>query len=92
VQAVVAPRSELIGRTLSKINFQRRYGASGVGLWRKDGWLDQEISKVRLRANDVLVLEGDRRIARERRKRPGVSHAGSFSRRSKPRGAPGRPD
>jgi len=59
VQAVVAPRSELIGRTLSKINFQRRYGAVVVGLWRKDGWLDQEIAKVRLRANDVLVLEGD---------------------------------
>ncbi|HXT61452.1 MAG TPA: SLC13 family permease [Pyrinomonadaceae bacterium] len=59
VQAVVAPRSELIGRTLSKINFQRRYGAVVVGLWRKDGWLDQEISKVRLSANDVLVLEGD---------------------------------
>lgn len=59
VQAVVAPRSELIGRTLSRINFQRRYGAVVVGLWRKDGWLDQEISKVRLRANDVLVLEGD---------------------------------
>ena len=59
VQAVVAPRSELIGRTLSRINFQRRYGAVVVGLWRKDGWLDQEIAKVRLRANDVLVLEGD---------------------------------
>ena len=59
VQAVVAPRSELIGRTLSRINFRRRYGAVVVGLWRKDGWLDQEISKVRLRANDVLVLEGD---------------------------------
>ena len=59
VQAVVAPQSELIGRTLSRINFQRRYGAVVVGLWRKDGWLDQEIAKVRLRANDVLVLEGD---------------------------------
>ena len=59
VQAVVAPRSELIGRTLSRINFQRRYGAVVVGLWRKNGWLDQEIAKVRLRANDVLVLEGD---------------------------------
>jgi di/tricarboxylate transporter len=59
VQAVVAPRSELIGRTLSKINFQRRYGAVVVGLWRKDGWLDQEIAKVRLQANDVLVLEGN---------------------------------
>jgi di/tricarboxylate transporter len=59
VQAVVAPRSELAGRTLSDINFHRRYGAIVVGLWRKDGWLDQEMSKVKLRANDVLVLEGD---------------------------------
>ena len=59
VQAVVAPRSDLIGRTLKQIDFQRRYGAVVVGLWRKDGWLDQEISKVRLQANDVLVLEGD---------------------------------
>jgi di/tricarboxylate transporter len=59
VQAVVAPRSDLIGRTLKQIGFQRRYGAVVVGLWRKDGWLDQEISKVRLKPNDVLVLEGD---------------------------------
>jgi di/tricarboxylate transporter len=59
VQAVVAPRSDLIGRSLRQLNFQRRYGAIVVGLWRKDGWLDQELSKVRLRANDVLVLEGD---------------------------------
>jgi len=59
VQAVVAPRSDLAGRTLSDIDFHRRYGAIVVGLWRKDGWLDQEMSKVKLRANDVLVLEGD---------------------------------
>lgn len=59
VQAVVAPKSDLIGRTLKQIDFQRRYGAVVVGLWRKDGWLDQEISKVRLKPNDVLVLEGD---------------------------------
>ncbi len=59
VQAVVAPRSDLIGRTISSINFHRRYGAIVVGLWRKDGWLTQEVSKVKLRANDLLVLEGD---------------------------------
>jgi di/tricarboxylate transporter len=59
VQAVVAPRSDLVGRTISSINFHRRYGAVVVGLWRKDGWLTQEVSKVKLRANDVLVLEGD---------------------------------
>jgi di/tricarboxylate transporter len=59
VQAVIAPRSDLINRTLNQIDFQRRYGAVVVGLWRKDGWLDQELSKVRLKPNDVLVLEGD---------------------------------
>jgi di/tricarboxylate transporter len=59
VQAVVAPRSDLAGRTISNIDFHRRYGAIVVGLWRKDGWLTQEVSKVKLRANDLLVLEGD---------------------------------
>jgi di/tricarboxylate transporter len=59
VQAVVAPRSSLAGRTLSNIDFKRHYGAIVVGLWRKDGWLNQEVSKVKLRPNDVLVLEGD---------------------------------
>jgi di/tricarboxylate transporter len=59
VQAVVAPRSDLMGRTVSEIDFRRRYGVIVVGLWRKDGWLIKELSKVKLRANDVLVLEGD---------------------------------
>src|SRR5437588_2790361 len=43
VQAVVAPRSDLVGRSLRQRNFQRRYGAVVLGLWRKDGWLDQEM-------------------------------------------------
>jgi di/tricarboxylate transporter len=59
VQAVIAPRSDLSGRTVSEIDFRRRYGAIVVGLWRKDGWLNQEMSKVKLRPNDVLVLEGE---------------------------------
>lgn len=59
VQAIVAPRSDLVGRTLGQIDFQRRFGAVVISLWRKDGWLDKEMSKVKLRANDVLVLEGD---------------------------------
>ncbi|MGZ8848250.1 MAG: SLC13 family permease, partial [Pyrinomonadaceae bacterium] len=59
VQAIVAPRSDLVGRTLGQIDFQRRFGAIVISLWRKDGWLDTEMSKVKLRANDVLVLEGD---------------------------------
>ncbi|MEK6334243.1 MAG: SLC13 family permease [Acidobacteriota bacterium] len=59
VQAMLGPRSDLAGRTLGEVDFRRRYGAIVVGLWRKDGWLTQEVSKVRLRPNDMLVLEGD---------------------------------
>jgi di/tricarboxylate transporter len=60
VQAVVASGSDLVGRTLSEVDFRQRYGAIVVGLWRKSGWLQQEMAKVKLRASDVLVLEGDR--------------------------------
>ena len=59
VQVVVAPASDLVGRTIGEVDFHRRYGAIVVGLWRKRGWLQQEMAKVKLRAGDVLVLEGD---------------------------------
>jgi di/tricarboxylate transporter len=59
VQAVVAPGSELIGRTISEIDFRRRFGVIVLGLWRRQGWLEQELAQTRLRAGDVLVLLGD---------------------------------
>ena len=59
VQVVVSPTSDLIGRTLGEIDFRRRFGAVVVSLWRRDAWLEQQIAKTKLRAGDVLVLEGD---------------------------------
>jgi di/tricarboxylate transporter len=59
VQAVVAPNSDLIGRTLAEVDFRRRYGAVVIGLWRRQGWLQQELAKIRLRSGDVLLLVGD---------------------------------
>ncbi len=59
VQSVVAPRSELIGRTIGGINFLERYGVIVVGVWRRKGWLGTELSRVRLREGDVLVMTGD---------------------------------
>jgi di/tricarboxylate transporter len=59
VQAVVAPGSSLAGRTLADVDFRRRYGAIVVGLWRQNGWLDDELARTRLRPGDVLVLHGD---------------------------------
>lgn len=59
VQAVVAPGSEQVGRTISEIDFRQRYGVVVLSLWRKQGWFDQELAKTRLRPGDVLVLQGD---------------------------------
>jgi di/tricarboxylate transporter len=59
VQSVVAPRSELIGRTIGKIDFLRNYGIIIVGVWRSKGLLRSELSRVRLREGDVLVMIGN---------------------------------
>jgi di/tricarboxylate transporter len=59
VQAVVAPASDLVGKTISEVDFRSRFGAIVLGLWRQHGWLQQEIAQVRLRAGDVLVVQGD---------------------------------
>lgn len=58
VQAVIAPGSELINRTIGQVNFLQQYGAIVVGLWRRQGWLRAELSRIRLHAGDVLVLLG----------------------------------
>jgi di/tricarboxylate transporter len=59
VQAVIAPGSELAGRTIADIDFRRRYDAIVVGLWRPEGWRAEELSRTRLREGDVLVLHGE---------------------------------
>jgi di/tricarboxylate transporter len=59
VQSVVAPRSGLIGRTIGRINFLETYGVIVVGVWRRKGWVGTELSRVKLREGDVLVMTGD---------------------------------
>jgi di/tricarboxylate transporter len=58
VQVVVAPRSPFAGRTIGHIDFLRTLGVVVVGLWRRDGWMREEISQMRLREGDLLVLWG----------------------------------
>jgi di/tricarboxylate transporter len=56
---VIAPRSELIGKTIGKVDFLERYGVLIVGVWRRRGWVRTELSRVKLREGDVLVMTGD---------------------------------
>lgn len=58
VQAVVAPGSEFIGRSIRELNFARRFHTVIAGLWRRDGDVDSRLADARLREGDLLVLWG----------------------------------
>jgi di/tricarboxylate transporter len=70
VQAVVAPRSELIGKTIGKVDFLQSFGVLVVSMWRRTGRLRTELSRAKLREGDILVMVGEasalRRIADDR--------------------------
>ncbi len=58
VQAVVAPHSEFVGRSVGAIDFPGNLGVVVVGLWRKESWLHGEMSEMLLQEGDLLVLWG----------------------------------
>ncbi len=58
VQAVVAPGSEFVGRTLRELDFARRFHVVIAGLWRREGDVAPWLSDTRLREGDLLVLWG----------------------------------
>jgi len=58
VQAVVAPRSEFVGRTVAGLQFARRFHTVIAGLWRRVGALPERLDQARLEEGDVLLLWG----------------------------------
>lgn len=58
VQAVVAPGSEFIGRSVREIDFSRQFRAVIAGLWRREGSHSPRLADARLREGDLLVLWG----------------------------------
>ena len=58
VQAVVAPGSEFIGRSLRELGVANRFRAVVAGIWRREGPIAERLTDVRLREGDLLVLWG----------------------------------
>lgn len=58
VQAVVAPGSEFIGRSIRELDFSRQFHAVIAGLWRRGAEMADRLSDARLREGDLLVLWG----------------------------------
>lgn len=59
VQVAVGPGSEFVNRTVGDIDFLRNHGVLVVGMRRRENWIADEISAVRLQEGDLLVLAGE---------------------------------
>jgi di/tricarboxylate transporter len=59
-EALVMPRSDLIGRTLKEINFRQRYGMVTLAIYRHRQSLRSKIGDVRFQLGDLLLLQGTR--------------------------------
>jgi di/tricarboxylate transporter len=58
VEAVVAPRSNLVGKTLAEINFQDRFRISPLSIYRQDETYRAKMGEIRLQVGDVIRLFG----------------------------------
>jgi di/tricarboxylate transporter len=57
-ETVVSPRSELIGKTMSQINFKELYGVNPVALFTGNKIIYSNLTHIRLQMGDTLLLQG----------------------------------
>ncbi len=58
VEAVVAPRSPLVGKTLNEVNFQDRYRVTPLAIYRRNEVYRAEIGDMELDVGDAILLHG----------------------------------
>ncbi len=63
-EAMLAPRSSLIGRTLREAHFRYKYGMTVLALWRAGESIREGIPDVTLQFGDALLLQGPRQRLR----------------------------
>ncbi len=56
-EAVVAPSSELVGRSLREVGFRERYHGVVLGVRRRDAAVSGALGRVPLEAGDLLLVE-----------------------------------
>jgi len=60
VEAVLSPRSGLIGQTLTTAHFREKYGMTALALWRAGTPTRTGIREMELQFGDALLLQGPR--------------------------------
>lgn len=56
-EAVIAPSSGLVGKTLREVRFRERYGGVVLGIQRRDQKIASSIGRTVLKAGDLLLIE-----------------------------------
>ncbi len=59
-EAILLPRSPLIGRTLKTLNFRQHYGLQVLGINRRGETIFRKLSQARLQIGDQLLVQGAR--------------------------------
>lgn len=60
VEAMLSPRSALIGQTLTEAHFRQKYGMTALAVWQQGGPVRTNLSDRRLNFGDTLLLQGPR--------------------------------
>lgn len=60
IEAALAPRSNLIARTLQEINFREQFGFSALAIWRGGRPIRRGMTTTTLQFGDALLLQGPR--------------------------------
>jgi len=64
IEATLAPRSGLVGRTLRGVRFRDRYGFTALAIWRHGEAITEKLRDVPLQFGDALLLQGPRHRVR----------------------------
>ena len=59
-EAMLAPRSQLIGMTLRDAHFREKYGLSVLAVWHGDKEVLTDLGDIKLHFGDALLLQGPR--------------------------------
>jgi di/tricarboxylate transporter len=70
VEAIIAPNSTFVGRTLRRIHFRSRYGADVLAIYRHDQALYENLEDIELKVGDMLLIQGRRRRINSLREDP----------------------
>lgn len=60
VEAILTPRSRLIGQTVRQAHFREKYGLNVIAIWRRGVPIRTGLAEVRLDFGDALLLQGPR--------------------------------